>query len=82
MKFVAQKEAKTLNDVRRFARTGQSLEKEVTTSVTEVNKIQGQDTQTGKCDFQYTEKNRYQDKRCYICHRKSHIARDCWFRHD
>ena len=80
MKFVAQKEAETLNEVRKYARMGQSFVNEVNSSVMEV-KVQGQDTQNGKCDFQSLEKSRYQVKRCFICHRKSHLARDCWFRH-
>lgn len=80
MKFVAQKEAKTLSEVRKFARMGQSFAKNVNSSVMKV-KVQGQDTQNGKCDFQPFEKSRYQVKRCFICHRKSHLARDCWFRH-
>lgn len=82
MKFVAAKEAKTLEEVRKFARMGQSLEKEVTT--VDVHKIQGQEnvTQTGKCDFQYNERKRYQGRSCFICNRKSHLARDCWFRHN
>ena len=79
MKFVAKKEAKTLNEVRKYARMGQSFVKEVNSSVMEV-KVQGKDKQTGKCDFQSFEKSRYQVKRCFICHRKSHLARDCWFR--
>ena len=78
MKFVAQKEAKTLSEVRKYAKMGQSFEREVNSSVMEV-KVQGQETQTGKCDFQSFEKSRYQVKRCFICHRKSHLARDCWF---
>lgn len=82
MKFVAQKEAKTLSEVRKFARMGQSLEKDVT--LVELNHIQGQrgTTQTGKCEFQYSDKKRYQNRRCYICNGLSHIARDCWYRKD
>ena len=84
MKFVAQKEAKTLSDVRKFARMGQSLEGSVISSEMEINKLQGQETyrQNGKCDFQISEKNRYQNRRCYICNRKSHLARDCWFKNN
>lgn len=89
MKFVAQKEPETLVDVRKFARMGQSLEKDV--SMAELNRIQGRRgvtqtgrgvTQTGKCDFQYSDRNRYQNRGCYICQRTSHIARDCWYRKD
>ena len=84
MKFVAQKEAKTLSDVRKFARMGQSLEGSAISSEMEINKLQGQETfrQNGKCDFQISEKNRYQNRRCYICNRKSHLARDCWFKNN
>ena len=82
VKFVAQKEAKTLSDVRRFARMGQSLEREMTTPSTEVHRVQaGQRTETGKCDFR-SEKSRYQERRCYVCQGKNHIAKNCWFRHD
>ena len=85
MKFVITKEPKTLADVKRFSRMGQSLEKD--TTVIGVNEVQGRrwNRQTGKCDFQFThsnEKSRYQNKRCYICNRTSHLARDCWFRYD
>ena len=80
MKFVAQKEAKTLSEVRKYyARMGQSFVKDVNSNVMEVQ-FQGQDTQTGKCDFQSFEKSGYQVKRCFICHHRSHLARDCWFR--
>ena len=80
MKSVVQKEAKTLSEVCKFARMGQSFEKDVSVRTVEVHKIQGQDTESGKCDFQSFEKNRYQGKKCFICHRKSHLARDCWFK--
>ena len=84
MKFVAQKEAQTLSDVRKFARMGQSLEGSAISSEMEINKLQGQKTfrQNGKCDFQISEKNRYQNRRCYICNRKSHLAHDCWFKNN
>ena len=84
MKFVAQKEAKTLSDVRKFARMGQSLEGSAISSEMEINKLQGQVTfrQNGKCDFQISEKNRYQNRRCYTCNRKSHLAHDCWFKNN
>ena len=84
MKLVAQKAAKTLDDVRRFARLVQLLE--IETDEKEMCRIQEQreKAQNGKCDFQYansSERNRYQSKRCYICSHKSHLARDCWFRY-
>ena len=92
VKFVAQREPKTLDDVRKFARMGQSLEREMNTPSTEVHRIQGQKTEVprsqgqrteaGKCDFRSNEKNRYQERRCYICQRKNHIAKNCWYRHD
>ena len=81
MKFVAQKEAKTLSEVSKYARMGQSFETDVNVLCVMELKIQGQDTESGKCDFQSFEKNRYQVKRCFIYHRKSHFARDCWFKH-
>lgn len=82
MRFVAQKEPQDLSEVKKFARMGQSLEKDVPT--VEVNKVRGGQAETetrGKCDFQY-QKNGYQNRRCYICYKKSHVARDCWFRKD
>ena len=75
MKFVAQKEAKTLSDVRKFARMGQSLEGSAISSEMEINKIQRQgNTQTGKCDFQYFEINWYQNRHGYSNHEKSHLV--------
>ena len=65
-------------------RMGQSRKQYVISGEMDTNKIQGQGnyTQSGKCDFQYFEINWYQNRHGYSNHEKSHLARDCWFRHE
>ena len=72
---MAQKEAKTLSEVRKFARMGQSLEGSAISSKMEINKLQGQETfrQNGKCDFQISEKW-YRKRNGYCNHEKFYLV--------
>ena len=82
--FMVQKEPKTISEVKKFPRMGQSFEKEEPS--VELNRLQYsrlREQQTGECQLQFNNgRSRYQNKRCHICDRKSHIARDCLFRKD